>query len=578
MEYYGERTQLGPQRRLDRVRACTEQLPLIGERVARCAFSAHQSNRHGTLAQSLLVVIALTVLSGCTFGRGRGDRLAAQLRQHQLTVTDLESQLQSTKSELQLAQRETESLRTALASQSRDNLPSEHLAAVFRAEKLRIDPWQSGGLDRDSQPGDDGVSVVISPVDGQGDLVKVAGTLRVEVLDPSLPDGQRVVAQFDADPAAARELWFKGALGGGYLVTIPWTRPPHGDKVVIQAALTAVGGQELATTHLVNVAPPTAGLAAAGNSTATTARYPATDAKPTRSVIQPTAAEVAHDERSEFLANASEVPATTPASPAPLAVTRPATRRSAAPQQRRVTTPAGPAIEPNETTGPSSRKIRPTSGDMRDSRGVAAPRSSADPRVEPPAGSRRAIPSDVEAEPVDDEPTGAIRWRNEPAAASRQLGESRPRRRPTTESNSEPPSPASSPITTGSSGGIGEIPWPAEDDAPKLATRPEPADWDRPTRPANEPIEFPARSGTAPPGRGGPRDSDKAPVIRPGSKSPRRPPISRSADRGRDRVPGGDDTGSRSRAPKDDGGAAASKREPVQDSTNWTEFNTPVRR
>lgn len=55
--------------------------------------------------------------------------------------------------------------------------------------QLLVDPQQSGGIDRDQQPGDEGVRIVVQPLDAQGRLVLQAGEFELRLLDYSREEG-----------------------------------------------------------------------------------------------------------------------------------------------------------------------------------------------------------------------------------------------------------------------------------------------------------------------------------------------------------------------------------------------------
>src|SRR4030095_16314710 len=54
----------------------------------------------------------------------------------------------------------------------------DDLQKIFYPEKLQIDSL-TGGENYDAQPGDDGVTVYLKPIDRDGDVIKVAGDRRI---------------------------------------------------------------------------------------------------------------------------------------------------------------------------------------------------------------------------------------------------------------------------------------------------------------------------------------------------------------------------------------------------------------
>ncbi|MCB9849834.1 MAG: hypothetical protein H6817_03940 [Phycisphaerales bacterium] len=76
---------------------------------------------------------------------------------------------------------------------------------------------QTGGSDFDGKPGDDGVIVYVRPVDAQGDTLKAAGKITVQLLDLTDPASPRALATCEyADRDALAAAWFGGFLTDHY--------------------------------------------------------------------------------------------------------------------------------------------------------------------------------------------------------------------------------------------------------------------------------------------------------------------------------------------------------------------------
>lgn len=110
----------------------------------------------------------------------------------------------------------------------------EDLEKIFYPEKLAIDSL-TGGENYDSNPGDDGVTVYIRPIDKDGDIIKVAGDIRIELFDLA-KTSDNLIGRYDIPVDAVRKLWY-GKLGTyHYTVKCPWLHgPPSNEEVTIRA-------------------------------------------------------------------------------------------------------------------------------------------------------------------------------------------------------------------------------------------------------------------------------------------------------------------------------------------------------
>lgn len=109
----------------------------------------------------------------------------------------------------------------------------DDLEKIFYPEKLQIDSL-TGGENYDSNPGDDGVTVYVRPIDKDGDVVKAAGDVRVELFDLARTT-DNLIGRYDVPVDAARKLWY-GKLGTyHYTVKCPWLHgPPQHDEITLR--------------------------------------------------------------------------------------------------------------------------------------------------------------------------------------------------------------------------------------------------------------------------------------------------------------------------------------------------------
>lgn len=207
--------------------------------------------------RSLLLVFSVSALSavGC-FARNRTtDFLQAQLRVQEQSLSDLQTQLDRTISELQLARREVDGLRTQLAESGQSQLPAEQAAVLLRVSDVKINSMLTSGLNEDGQPGDDRIVVHFAPYDDDGEVVKLPGRIRITAQDPALSEDERTVGTWSFTAEECRKHWVRGFLGSGYQFALELSKPPVHTDLVVQLTLDTPDGRSFNATHIVRVRP-----------------------------------------------------------------------------------------------------------------------------------------------------------------------------------------------------------------------------------------------------------------------------------------------------------------------------------
>lgn len=163
--------------------------------------------------------------------RRRDNELAAQLAQ----ITELQKQLM----------------------QARAFKP-EDLEKLFYPEKIAFGTL-TGGENYDSKPGDDGVTVYIRPLDRDGDVIKVAGDIRVELFDLS-KSSDNLIGRYDIPVDTVRKLWYGKLSTYHYTVKCPWLHgPPQNPEITVRATFRDYLTQRVLTAQtVVNVKLATA--------------------------------------------------------------------------------------------------------------------------------------------------------------------------------------------------------------------------------------------------------------------------------------------------------------------------------
>lgn len=106
----------------------------------------------------------------------------------------------------------------------------DDLTRIFYPESIAIDSL-SGGDDYDGQPGDDGITVYLRPLDRDGDTIKVAGDIKVQFFDLAAELGATLIGEYDFASDQVGKLWYGKLLTNHYKLKCPWksTPPAHPD-------------------------------------------------------------------------------------------------------------------------------------------------------------------------------------------------------------------------------------------------------------------------------------------------------------------------------------------------------------
>lgn len=114
------------------------------------------------------------------------------------------------------------------------SISEDDLKKVFYPETLVIDKLTGGG-NYDGQPGDDGVTVYLRPLDKDGDVIKVAGDVRIQLYDLAAPGGQ-LIGEYFVPVDQIGKLWSGKLWTGHYTIKCPWPKePPKHTEITVRA-------------------------------------------------------------------------------------------------------------------------------------------------------------------------------------------------------------------------------------------------------------------------------------------------------------------------------------------------------
>lgn len=216
--------------------------------VRRCCFAAS-------------ICVHLLFAGGCLPRNASVDLLHARLRQDEDQLAELQASLQSSQVQLKQARREIDTLRTEIAEGGYSHVPPEQAAAVVQVTRIEIQPWLTGGVDKDDAPGDDALAVHFVPRDDQGEIIKLPGRIKITLTDPAAELDQQAVGTWTFSPEECREQWTRSLLGGGFQFTVPWENSPSNSRLVVHVEYETPDGRSFDDTQLVKVNPTPEALA-----------------------------------------------------------------------------------------------------------------------------------------------------------------------------------------------------------------------------------------------------------------------------------------------------------------------------
>lgn len=197
---------------------------------------------------------AVLLLGGCT-SRGSLELLEAEIRRGEDALLQAESRRSNLESQLAEARRETELLRSQIASNTGSAPLPEQTGNLVRLSGLTINTLLSGSKNRDREPGDELLVALVAPVDEQGDLVKIAGDVEIEAYDMSLTGDDKRVGRWAFTTEEAAKAWHSGFVGAGLQFELPWQAAPNSRELVLHARLVTGDGRSFDTTSKLKIDP-----------------------------------------------------------------------------------------------------------------------------------------------------------------------------------------------------------------------------------------------------------------------------------------------------------------------------------
>src|SRR5581483_7131175 len=115
----------------------------------------------------------------------------------------------------------------------------------------------TGGHNVDGHAGDEGVMVVVEPLNAAGDLIEVAGEISIVVLDPAIEGDAARVARWDFSSKEAASYLKRTPLGDGLHFDLRWPHSPPVHRVLnLYVRFTTADNRRLQVEKQIEVDPP----------------------------------------------------------------------------------------------------------------------------------------------------------------------------------------------------------------------------------------------------------------------------------------------------------------------------------
>jgi hypothetical protein len=128
--------------------------------------------------------------------------------------------------------------------------------ASARVQKITLDELLTGAFDVDGRPGDDGLSVVVQPLDDNGRRAVAAGPISVVVIDPAISGEAARVARWDFTAEETAAMYRKSGSAEGFHLELRWpdqTAIRH-DELRLFVRYTTADGRKLHAEKPIEVA------------------------------------------------------------------------------------------------------------------------------------------------------------------------------------------------------------------------------------------------------------------------------------------------------------------------------------
>ena len=150
----------------------------------------------------------LAAVAGCE-STGTRIPLTKQLRILKQENAQLQNQAEQSAAETEQLKKQVQTL---------SGLPQDKLENLYDIQKIKITRY-TGFYDKDDDGSKEELIVYIQPLDEDGDIVKAAGSVDVQLWDLNRENGQALLGQWHVGPEELKKNWFATLITINYRLT-----------------------------------------------------------------------------------------------------------------------------------------------------------------------------------------------------------------------------------------------------------------------------------------------------------------------------------------------------------------------
>ena len=155
------------------------------------------------------VFCLLAFLAGCESGSTSRMAMASEIEKLSRQTADLNRQIEQLKSDNAQLRKQIKVL---------SGLSKDELEDLYKLQRIKIGGY-TNFYDKDKDGKKEKLIVYIQPIDQDGDIIKIAGAVEVQLWDLNSPQAnEALLAEWDVPPNQLRRLWY-AALRTNYRLT-----------------------------------------------------------------------------------------------------------------------------------------------------------------------------------------------------------------------------------------------------------------------------------------------------------------------------------------------------------------------
>ena len=152
--------------------------------------------------RTITIILAgclLAFVAGCESGSASRVAMASEIEKLSREKADLNSQIEQLKSESGQLGKQIKAL---------SGLSTDELEDLYKLQRIKIGGY-TNFYDKDKDGKKEKLIVYVQPIDQDGDVIKVAGAVEVQLWDLTSPQAnEALIAEWDVPPNQLRKLWY----------------------------------------------------------------------------------------------------------------------------------------------------------------------------------------------------------------------------------------------------------------------------------------------------------------------------------------------------------------------------------